>query len=106
MAGIGSEATQFKKGVPRSANSGRLKGVPNKTTVQVKEAILNAFETCGGVNYLVMVALNDPRTFCTLLGRVLPTELSGPGGGPIRVISTTMTPQEAAEAYAHTLDDR
>lgn len=85
---------------------GRVKGTPNKTTVQVKEAILNALEQCGGVNYLVMVALTDPRTFCTLLGRVLPTELSAPGGGPLRVITVSMTAQEAAEAYADTLNDR
>lgn len=30
-------------------------------------------------------------------------EHRGPGGGPIRVISTSMTPQQAAEAYADTL---
>jgi len=33
-------------------------------------------------------------------------EHQGPGGGPVRVISSTMTPQEAAEAYAATLNDR
>lgn len=30
--------------------------------------------------------------------------LSGPGGGPIPTINGTMTPQEAAEAYAKTLE--
>jgi hypothetical protein len=53
-----------------------------------------------------MVALTDPKTFCTLLGRVLPNEVSGPGGGPIQIISSDMTHQEAAEAYANTLNDR
>jgi len=33
-------------------------------------------------------------------------EVHGPGGGPIRLISTDMTPQQAAEAYADTLNDR
>ncbi len=32
-------------------------------------------------------------------------ELQGKGGGPIQMISTDMTPQEAAEAYASTLND-
>ena len=32
-------------------------------------------------------------------------EHSGPGGGPIRVISTDMSPQDAQEAYADTLND-
>jgi len=31
-------------------------------------------------------------------------ELSGPGGGPVRTINSTMTPQEAAEAYAAMLN--
>jgi len=32
--------------------------------------------------------------------------LTGPGGGPIQTITTTMTPQEAAEAYADTLNNK
>lgn len=33
-------------------------------------------------------------------------EHTGPNGGPIRTITTSMTPQEAAEAYADTLNDQ
>ena len=82
---MGSEVTQFKAGVPRPKYGGRIKGTPNKTTVRVKEAILKAFDQCGGHQYLINVALNDPRTFCTLLGRVLPAEISGPGGDAIEI---------------------
>lgn len=64
---------------------GRTKGTPNKTTAQVKEAILRAFEKVGGASYLEKVAQEDPKTFCTLLGRVLPTEISGPEGGAVGV---------------------
>ena len=32
-------------------------------------------------------------------------ELTGPGGGPVQLINTDMTAQEAAEAYASTLND-
>lgn len=43
-----------------------------------------------------------------LFGLEAPTksrvELSGPNGGPIQNITTEMTPQEAAEAYAATLN--
>lgn len=63
----------FKKGKPKTG--GRKKGTPNKTTVKVKQAIIQAFDKAGGVDYLVRVAQDDPRTFCTLLGRVLPTEM-------------------------------
>lgn len=54
---------------------GRQKGTPNKTTVALKDAIMNAFHKVGGRAYLVTVAKEDPKTFCTLLGRVLPQEL-------------------------------
>jgi hypothetical protein len=37
------------------------------------------------------------------LGLVDRAELSGPNGGPLRTITSDMTPQEAAEAYAATL---
>lgn len=60
---------------PPAAGIGRKKGVPNKTTQALKDAIMNAFETVGGESYLVKVANADMRTFCTLLGRVLPTEI-------------------------------
>ena len=56
---------------------GRKKGTPNKTTTLVKEAILRAFEEVGGSSYLAQVAKDDQKTFCTLLGRVLPAEIAG-----------------------------
>ena len=64
---------QFKSG--HGKKGGRAKGTPNKATVKVKEAILNAFEEVGGEKYLVGVAKSDPRTFCTLLGKVMPAEM-------------------------------
>ena len=68
---------------------GRRRGTPNRTTAAVKEAVLGAFDQAGGETYLVQVAISDPRTFCTLLGKLLPTELkaehSGAGDGPVKV---------------------
>ena len=57
--------------------AGRKKGVPNKITSDLKAAILGAFDTVGGPQYLVSVAQSDPRTFCTLLGKVLPMQIAG-----------------------------
>ena len=54
---------------------GRKKGTPNKTTAKVKDAIMEAFDKAGGVDYLVGIAREDPKTFCSLLGRVLPSEV-------------------------------
>ncbi len=76
---------------PRSP--GRPKGSPNKTTALLKEAILKAAEGAGGeasedspgglVAYLQTQALANPGPFMSLLGKVLPMQLTGEGGGPI-----------------------
>lgn len=64
---------------------GRTKGTPNKATAALKDAILNAFESVGGVSYLEHVALTDHKTFCTLLGKVLPLQVTGEDGGAVIV---------------------
>ena len=64
-----------KKGTAKTG--GRKRGTPNVVTAEVKDAILKAFTTVGGEKYLVKVAKEDVRTFCTLLGKVLPTQLEG-----------------------------
>lgn len=71
--------TQFKKG--QKSGPGRPKGTSNKTTAQLKDMILGALNQSGGVEYLVARA-NDPRTasaFLTLVGKVLPMTVQGPG---------------------------
>lgn len=65
-----------RPGRPKGSG-GRPKGVQNKLTRSVKEAIFQAFEGAGGVRYLLEVAREDPRTFCTLLGKLVPHEVSG-----------------------------
>ena len=64
--------------------AGRKKGVPNKLTTDLKQAILGAFNTAGGQSYLARVAVEDPRTFCTLLGKVLPTQVTGDPENPVQ----------------------
>ncbi len=68
-----------------NAGKGRPKGSPNKTTVALKDAIMGAFDASGGQAYLQRVADEDPRTFCTLLGKVLPTEVKAELNGNITV---------------------
>ncbi len=67
---------------------GRAAGTPNKVTKTLKEAILGALKDAGGQAYLLRVAKDDPKTFCTLIGRVLPLEVSGANGAPIAVTIT------------------
>jgi hypothetical protein len=67
---------RFKKGEPRPSNAVRRKGTPNKLTKGLKEAIISALERAGGEDWLVALAKSDKRTFASLLGRVLPTEIT------------------------------
>ena len=53
-------------------HTGRPKGTQNKTTTALKDALMLSFERLGGAAYLEEVARRDPRTYCALLGKVLP----------------------------------
>ena len=68
---------------------GRKKGTPNKTTTALKEAIMRAFDNVGGQAYLETVAVEDPKTFCTLLGKVLPSELNAKVEGNVTYLVRT-----------------
>jgi hypothetical protein len=70
----------------REKQGGRQKGTPNKMTREVKQMILDALDGAGGVEYLIARA-SDPRTasaFLTLVGKVLPLQVSGVDGGAIQ----------------------
>lgn len=74
--------TTAEKRRPPSAGKGRVKGVPNKVTREVKEMITQALDKAGGVAYLVRCA-KDPKTapaFLTLVGKVLPLQVTGANG--------------------------
>ena len=73
--------------------AGRKRGVPNKLTAHVREAVQNAFLEVGGENYLVKVAKEDPRTFCTLLGKLLPTQVEAKAEEPITYQFITGVPR-------------
>jgi hypothetical protein len=86
-------AQEPKQGKNRgNAGKGRKKGVPNKATASLKDAILNAFTTVGGEDYLVHVAQNDPRTFCALIGRVLPNEVQAQVSGSLTILTGVARP--------------
>lgn len=65
--------------------AGRPKGVPNKLTADVKSMILGALSDVGGQKYLARQAEENPGPFLTLLGKVLPMQVTGAGGGPVEV---------------------
>lgn len=64
---------------------GRPKGVPNKTTALLKDAIITAAQEVGFdgkgkgglTGYLRYVAATDVKAFSGLLGKVLPMQITG-----------------------------
>jgi hypothetical protein len=69
---------------------GRPKGSQNKTTAILKDAILQAAQNAGEgdmVEYLTRQAQLNPGPFMSLLGKVLPMQLTGEDGGAIEVIA-------------------
>ena len=67
--------------------SGRKKGVPNKINGDLKAMILGALAGAGGQDYLQRQAELNPGSFLTLIGKVLPMQITGEGGGPVFVIT-------------------
>lgn len=76
---------------PGERRGGRQKGTPNKLTADIKETIAAAFDEAGGKEYLVGIAKDDPRTFCTLLGKIIPTTVGGDPENPIQQIVNVIT---------------
>lgn len=90
-----------KLGLDRS-KTGRAKGTPNKTTALLKDAILQAAERAGGtdglVGYLWQRAIDTPGPFMALLGKVLPTQISGDPDNPLEIVN--LTTAQRAKALA------
>jgi len=71
----------------RAKTGGRRKGTPNKVNALLKEDILEAAAKAhpeGRVGYLTQQAKENPVAFMTLLGKVLPMQITGEGGGPVK----------------------
>ncbi|OJU12266.1 MAG: hypothetical protein BGN85_09435 [Alphaproteobacteria bacterium 64-11] len=80
---------------PPAAGKGRPKGKPNKTTALLKDAIIKAADAEGEngkgkgglTGYLCFLARKHPASFAVLLGKVLPTQITGNDGGPVEVLT-------------------
>lgn len=62
---------------------GRPKGVVNKNTALLKDMILKALDQSGGIDYLVAQADANPTAFLTLVGKVLPLQVSAEHSGDV-----------------------
>ncbi len=67
--------------------TGRPKGVKNKLT-NIRDAVLEAFDTVGGAQYLVKLAegtQSDRAAFTSLVAKVLPTQIQANVEGGIKL---------------------
>lgn len=79
---------------------GRQKGTPNKHTALLKDAILKAAELAGNkvdedgngglVAYLETQAIQNPGPFMSLLGKVLPMQVTGDPENPVGIVFKTV----------------
>ena len=105
MKGTLPEAMKEAMWKPGERVVGRAKGTPNQLTASIKDAIQNAFEELGGTSYLVHVGRNDPRTFCALLSKLLPTKLANADGSPLLAALTELTDAQLEARTARALAD-
>ena len=81
----------FVKGMTRPAGAGRRPGTPNKHTRSVRDALVRALEATaedGGEEFFADLRDSDPKTFATLVSKLIPnqTHITGDEGGPVLVI--------------------
>jgi len=81
----------------RREGAGRKPGVPNKLNADLKEMILGALGDAGGRDYLAKRAIDTPAAFLTLIGKVLPMQIAGEGGGRLTIEVITGVPREIEE---------
>lgn len=81
--GLNNEPKTKRKVGDGTPGPGRPKGTPNKATAALKDMILKALDEAGGVEYLTRQAEDNPTAFMTLIGKVLPMQVTGEGGGAV-----------------------
>jgi hypothetical protein len=62
---------------------GREKGTPNRLAAELRAMILAALDRAGGEDYLLEQATANPRAFLSLLGRIIPTQVTGKDDAPL-----------------------
>jgi hypothetical protein len=62
------------------AGAGRPKGSLDKGNATIRQLIVQALDGVGGVEYLKDTAKSHPAAFLSLIGKVMPIEVSNPEG--------------------------
>ena len=84
---VTEENGQIKRG------PGRPKGSPNKLQQAAKDMIAQAAEELGGLDRMVAWANEDKQNerafWSSIYPKLLPLQITGEGGGAIRIIAST-----------------
>lgn len=82
----------------QKTGGGTRKGVPNKLTVSVKEAIEAAAQGLGGGTRLEAWAREAPENekafWTTIYPKLLPLQVTGKDGGPLQIAATNLMTDE------------
>lgn len=83
----------------KAAGTGKDAKTAPGVTAQFKDMVLQALGESGGVEYLKEQARENPRAFFSLMGKIIPLQVSGPDGGPI-TITTPPAPLDVMRELA------
>ena len=83
----------------QAKTGGRRKGTPNRVTADIKEMILAALAAKGGQKYLEKQADENPTAFLTLVGKIIPRQVTGKDGGPIQHQGIDVPAKETREEW-------
>ena len=89
----------FVKGQPRPPGAGRKPGSRNLTSQKLKEIVFEALQQQdgGAIGYLRKQAIQEPRAFMALIGKLLPTQITGEDGDPVRITQIELVPLVATQ---------
>ncbi len=77
------ENGRFKPG--NCGSPGRPKGSRNRTTIALREAVLESLGIVGGIDYLAKLAAEQPELYVRLLTRLLPPEPASRDDGGVQL---------------------
>lgn len=68
--------------VVEKRKKGRPRGALGRMSHEIQDDIFETYKQLGGVEYLSVVATEDPKTFCGLLSKLVPNQIRAELGRP------------------------
>lgn len=81
---MGEKQSNISKRGGSRPGAGRPKGSLDKGNALIREMVAEALGQVGGVDYLARVAESHPGPFLSLVGRVIPVQVTGEDGGAVQ----------------------